>query len=205
MLLKLYEDGFLNYQALLFKYYQSLEMSEIELVVMNSILDIYKSSKKIRINKIVNATKLARNDVENALNNLMIKKLYAVIFVENENGISEERYSLEPFFNKLEDCFKSEAVLKVEEQLKEVITIFERESNRTISPMEYSIFEDFINKDGFSIEDIKNAIKIAVKQNKISLSFIEKQLLRKKENLLNGERPLDDRQKKDLAEAFKLI
>lgn len=206
MLLKLYEEGFLDYHALLLKFYKDLELTEVELVVLLKILELYKTTKKIRTAKLVSATNLSKIEVEKILNNLMIKKIYSLGMIENENGVIEEQFSLEPLFKKLEDCFKNQAVLKIEGELKSVIATYEREINRPITSTEYSIIEDFIKKDSFQISELKNAIKEAVKQNKISLSFIEKVLINNRKKLMGDSKStLDDKTSSDLDKAFQLI
>lgn len=206
MLSKLYEEGFLNYQALLLKNYKALEMDEIELIVILKILDIYKSTKKIRVTRLVSETKLKKIEIESALDSLMTKKLYSLDLNENENGVYEEKFNLQPLFSKIEDLFKSEEILKVEEGLKGVVTTIEREFNRTITPMEYNVLEDFVKKDGFTIDEINKAIKSAVMQQKVSLSFIERLLIKDRENALGPKaEPIDPEKKKALDKAFNMF
>lgn len=203
MLLKLYEDGFLNYHALLMKFYKQLEMTEEELVVMLKVLDLYKINKKVRNSKVAAELGMKKQDVESIINNLMIKKIYAIIIETNENGLTEEKVSLESLFNKIEDCYKSETILKVENDLKELVSSFEREFNRTLTPYEYNIIEEFVTKDGFTIPEIKSALKKAVMQQKITLSFIEQLLLKSRRSMLGDDNnKLDASTKKNLDKAM---
>lgn len=203
MLLKLYEDGFLNYHALLMKFYKQLEMTEEELVVMLKVLDLYKINKKVRNSKVAAELGMKKQDVESIINNLMIKKIYAIIIETNENGLTEEKVFLESLFNKIEDCYKSETILKVENDLKELVSSFEREFNRTLTPYEYNIIEEFVTKDGFTIPEIKSALKKAVMQQKITLSFIEQLLLKSRRSMLGDDNnKLDASTKKNLDKAM---
>lgn len=204
MLLKLYEDGFVNYHALLTKFYKQLDMTELELVVMLKVLDLYRINKKVRNSKVASELGMKKQDVEVIINNLMIKKIYSITIETNENGLTEEKVSLESLFNKVEDCYKSETLLKVESDLKELIASFEREFNRTLTPYEYNIIEEFVTKDGFTIPEIKSALKKAVMQQKITLSYIEQLLLKSRRKTLGDveENSLDASTKKNLDKAM---
>lgn len=205
MLSRLYEEGFLNYQAFILKYYKTLELTELEAVVLIKMLDLCKSTKKLKSSKLASEMKMKKAEVEQVLNNLMIKKIYTIDFTQNENGVMDEKISFESLFNKLDDCLKTEAVLRVEDELKELISIFEREFNRALTPAEYAVIEDFYKVNGFQIDEIKQALKKAVMQNKISLSFVERMLIQTRENKLKPKKQMDPSKKQALDKAFDLI
>lgn len=60
MLSRLYEEGFLNYQAFILKYYKTLELTELEAVVLIKMLDLCKSTKKLKSSKLASEMKMKK-------------------------------------------------------------------------------------------------------------------------------------------------
>lgn len=205
MLEKLYEQGYLNYQTLILNNYKKLEINEVDAIVLIKILDLCKTNKKLRISKLTQETNMTKKQVEESLNNLIVRNIYGIDVVVNDAGLNDERVSLTPLFDKLEAFFKEESVIKMQDGIKQVIGVYENEINRPITPQEYSIFEDFIIKDGFSVNDILESIKQAVKMNRLTLSQIEKDLISKRKAFLTPSEPLEKEKKKVLDEIFNML
>lgn len=205
MLEKLYEQGYLNYHILILNNYKKLEIQEADAIVLIKMLDIYKTNKKIRVNKLTQETGMSKKQVEECLNNLITKNIYGIDVVVNDAGLNDERVSFVSLFDKLESLFKEESVLKVENNLKSIIESYEQEIKRPVSPQEYMIFEDFLIKDGFTILEIEQALKEAVKINRITLSQIEKNIISNRKKSITGSPVIDANKKKALDKIFDLL
>lgn len=201
MLEELYEQGYLNYQALILNNYKKIEINEVDAIILIKILDLYKTTKKIRVNKLSQETGISKKTIEDSLNNLITKNLYGINLVLNDNGLSEEKISLDPLFDKLEGIFKGEEIVKVEEGLKKIVALYEGEIQRPVTPQEYAVLEDFIIKDGFSTEDVEKAIKAIVKMGRVNLSTLEHELFSAKRESLSPKKNVNP----DTANALKKI
>lgn len=201
MLEELYEQGYLNYQALILNNYKRFEINEVDAIILIKILDLYKTTKKIRVNKLSQETGIPKKTIEDSLNNLITKNLYGINLVLNDNGLSEEKISLDPLFDKLEGIFKGEEIVKVEEGLKKIVSLYEGEIQRPVTPQEYAVLEDFIIKDGFSTEDVEKAIKAIVKMGRVNLSTLEHELFAAKRESLSPKKSVNP----DTANALKKI
>lgn len=186
MLKKLYEEGFLDYKSLLISKYKELDITEVDLVILIKVLELYKINKKVRTSKIASETNFSRVRVEESLDNLITKGLYNLDIVENDKGISDEVINLEPLFDKLELIFTSISDIEIEDGLKEVIKTYENEVFRPITPQEYNVFSDWLKIDKFSDTEIIYAIKKASDSKRINLNYIEKLIISAKESSLRS-------------------
>lgn len=206
MIEKLYEQGYLNYQSLVLSNYKKLGINEIEAVILIKMLDLYKTNKKIRVNKLTQETGIPKRVVEECLNNLITNNIYGVDVVVNDQGLNEERVSFSCFFLKIETLFKENEVIESENELKTIIEMYEGEMNRPMTPQEYILFEDLLIKDGFLVTDIKQAILEAVKMNRLSINQIEKILITNRKNNFQTNRPvIDENKKKVLDKLFSKL
>lgn len=186
MLKKLYEEGFLDYKSLLINKYNNLGITEVDLIILIKMLDLYKINKKVRTSKIASETGFSKSRVEESLDNLVTKGLYNLDFVENDRGMNDEVINFDPLFDKLELIFSSISDIEVEDSLKDVISSYESEVFRPITPQEYNTFLDWLKNDHFKDTEIIWAIKKASDSKRVNLNYIEKLIIGSKESSLRG-------------------
>ncbi len=122
------------------------------------------------ISKVGKTLKLKDEEILNAFNSLMSKKL---INLKTIKDILGKRSEIVDFTNALEDLNLD--YQKEEKKLEEteIYSAFEHEFARTISPMEYEIIHAWLDK-GFSEELILGALKEAIYNGVTSLRYIDK-------------------------------
>lgn len=193
MLEELYEKKYLNIEKLLFDYFNILNISENELLVLLSLIKIKDETKNnFKIVDLKKQLHLDFNIISDCFNNLLMKDFINIKIEYNKSGKKREIYSLTPLFNKLETLIENEKYEKNkevnEDNINKILSLFEIELNRSLTPMELDIIRTW-DKEGFSYEDINNALKKAVKNGVRTFKYIDSILISLKEsnNNINSE------------------
>lgn len=193
MLEELYEKKYLNIEKLLFDYFNILNISENELLVLLSLIKIKDETKNnFKIVDLKKQLHLDFNIISDCFNNLLMKDFINIKIEYNKSGKKREIYSLTPLFNKLETLIENEKYEKNkvvnEDNINKILSLFEIEFNRSLTPMELDIIRTW-DKEGFSYEDINNALKKAVKNGVRTFKYIDSILISLKEsnNNINSE------------------
>lgn len=202
MLEKLFLDGYLNVSKLILDYQKELELTPNDVIVLLKILDGIKANKRIRITKLSQETLLPKSDVELSLEHITNKKLYGTIITTNEDGIADERPTIKPLFDTLEDLLKKSQLLSVEAELKAIVSLFEEGVNRPITPAEYNKIENFI-QEGFLPAEIEDSIKATIKKGNTTMNSVERTMIKNHHNML--EEPKDEKKSLGLKKAFEMI
>ncbi len=202
MLEKLFLDGYLNVSKLILDYQKELELTPNDVIVLLKILDGIKANKRIRITKLSQETLLPKSDVELSLEHITNKKLYGTIITTNEDGIADERPTIKPLFDTLEDLLKKSQLLSVEAELKAIVSLFEEGVNRPITPAEYNKIESFI-QEGFLPAEIEDSIKATIKKGNTTMNSVERTMIKNHHNML--EEPKDEKKSLGLKKAFEMI
>ena len=124
-------------------------------------LDVLKMSKTL---------KLKEEEVLNAFNNLMSKKLLTLKTTKDDLGKRIEIIDLTLAVDEVNVEYQDK---EKQQEETEIYSIFEHEFARTISPMEYEIIHAWLEK-GFSEELILGALKEAIYNGVTSLRYIDK-------------------------------
>ncbi len=124
-------------------------------------LDVLKMSKTL---------KLKEEEVLNAFNNLMSKKLLTLKTTKDDLGKRIEIVDLTLAVDEVNSEYQDK---EKQQEETEIYSIFEHEFARTISPMEYEIIHAWLEK-GFSEELILGALKEAIYNGVTSLRYIDK-------------------------------
>jgi DNA replication protein DnaD len=202
MLEKLFLDGYLNVSKLILDYQKELELTPNDVIVLLKILDGIKVNKRIRITKLSQETLLPKSDVELSLEHITNKKLYGTIITTNEDGIADERPTIKPLFDTLEDLLKKSQLLSVEAELKAIVSLFEEGVNRPITPAEYNKIESFI-QEGFLPAEIEDSIKATIKKGNTTMNSVERTMIKNHHNML--EEPKEEKKSSGLKKAFEMI
>lgn len=202
MLEKLFLDGYLNVSKLILDYQKELELTPNDVIVLLKILDGIKANKRIRITKLSQETLLPKSDVELSLEHITNKKLYGTIITTNEDGIADERPTIKPLFDTLEDLLKKSQLLSVEAELKAIVSLFEEGVNRPITPAEYNKIESFI-QEGFLPAEIEDSIKATIKKGNTTMNSVERTMIKNHHNML--EEPKEEKKSFGLKKAFEMI
>lgn len=141
----------------------------LEIDIKEFLLLLYFMNEKneLDLDDIKEKIGLIDNDILNAFNLLINKKLIEIVMKKDNKNIKEE-ISLDLFFDKL-------LLSNVPEEEKEsdIYTMFEKEFGRTLSPIEYETISNWLYNN-IDEETIVKALKEAVLNGVTSLRYIDK-------------------------------
>ncbi len=144
-----------------------------QLSVVNQVDDI----EKISIN-----LGWPQDKIFEVLNSLMQKKYLSIELRPNQEGKQTDHYTLRPLFEFMDQKFytkdaKDNNQKQTHNLTQSIISNFESEFGRTLSPIEFEKISHWIHKDGFEIDLIKLALREAVIHQAYSLNYIDKILM----------------------------
>lgn len=182
LLMKWIQAGQTSIPTLLLKHYRKLGITNDDLVLiiqLQSYLD--RGDYFPDLNEIAVVMGLSKNEVFQAVHQLMQKKLLAIETTKDEQGITEDRYSFDLLWEKLIVWMKQNenaAEIKQEEkETKSLYSIFEAEFGRPLSPIERESLVMWTQEDNFSPELIQLALREAVLSQVYSFKYIDRILL----------------------------
>lgn len=157
MLFELYLDGYLNYKDYIIKNASTLELTPNEVAVLFYLLDEYrKGVNTISISKIEESCLLHMNEITQALSNMLEHSFYKV-YMQYENGIGVEKFTVEPFFLKIEQSY-TDKTKPEEDEINKIIRYVEKKTNRIITSSEYDILIPLITEEHHTYLDIQETI-----------------------------------------------
>lgn len=172
----------LDFRYLLLEYYKKLKISENELAVILMIDHLLNQKNS-----------LVTPDLLSLKMNLSSKELDKILVTLIERNLltyevgKKIKVSLKPLHKKLYDTFQV-ALAKEQEtasseikaaQLQNIYQVFEKELQRSLSPLEFALIGEWVN-DGFSDETIIAALNEAISKGKKTLKSIDKILVQYK-------------------------
>ena len=157
MLFELYLDGYLNYKEYIIKNASALELTPNEVAVLFYLLDEYrKGVNTISINKIEENCLIHTNEITTALSNMLEHSFYKV-YMQYENGVGVEKFTVEPFFSKIEQSY-TDKTKPEEDEINKIIRYVEKKSNRILTASEYDILVPLITEEHHTYLDIQETI-----------------------------------------------
>ena len=204
LLEELFLEGYLDVSKLILDYSKDLELGPSDIVVLLKILEYIKGGKKVRIGKLSSDTGISKTDVEASLGVLTDNHLYGSIITTNEDGVADERPTVKPLFDKLEDLLKRTQVAKVTHELEEIVGLYESGANKEITPVEYNRIEGFIS-EGFLPAEISDAIKATIKRGNVNINAVERIMLKNHQAMLEDKADTDKKKSVDLKKALAMI
>ncbi len=180
MLEKLFEEGLLEPQKLLNKYYQVFNLSADEYLIMLNLL-ILAERKRVNLstNSIARVTGYKLNHVGELINSLFEKEIINIELVRKNDGKMGEIFSLKPFFEKIttlltEEIDKQEQAKLITDQ-EYVINELEEVFNKPLTPNNLEIVRGWFS-DGFSKTKIFEAIEITNKHKRKTVNYVDRVL-----------------------------
>ena len=172
--------------TLLLQHYRDLGISNNELVLILQIKSyIDKGEAFPNTEEIAQNMHLSKDNVFKAVHQLMQKKLISIDTTKDENGITQDAYSLSFLWDKLFVLLKQEQVDTTDEKIeketvqntKSMYTIFEKEFGRPLSPMEMETLVMWVEQDKYSAELVQMALREAVLSQVYNFKYIDRILL----------------------------
>ncbi|MCR5332617.1 MAG: DnaD domain protein [Bacilli bacterium] len=169
----------LDFRYLLLEYYKKLKLSENDVAVI-LMIDHLLGQKNSLITPDLLSLKmnLSTREIDKILVSLIDRN-----FLVYDVG-KKIKVSLKPLHKKLYDTFqvalaKEQEVASSERKsaaLKNIYEVFEKELNRTLTPLEFSLIGEWVN-DGFSDEVIIAALNECLSKGKKTLKSVDRLLV----------------------------
>lgn len=168
--------------TLLLRHYRELNLSNHELVLIIQLKsymdkgDLFPNTEKVARNM-----GMTEENVFKAIHQLTQKKVLSIETTKDENGVTQDAYSLSLLWEKLIVLLKQEqtkeADVKEEETEKNLYTIFESEFGRPLSPIEMETLVMWVEDDKYSPELIQMALREAVLSQVYNFKYIDRILI----------------------------
>ncbi|MCQ2795683.1 MAG: DnaD domain protein, partial [Bacilli bacterium] len=171
----------INFEYTLMEFYKSLSLSENEVAVIFMVKHLIEQKNTlITADLLAIKMKLSSNEIDIILVNLMKKGYLA--YKQTPKGLIT---SLEPLEEKLSKMYQMEIAKDASKRfneeslkaMKNIYEVFERELGRTLSPVELSLIDEWVN-NGISETDVINALHEAIHKKKTSLKAVDKILMK---------------------------
>ena len=150
--------------------YKDFNLSVDEMILL---LFLYDKDKEVFNPKLIaESLNFDLIHVMESVSKIVDKGLINVVTIENELGIKEEVFDLTPLFNKITLKIIDELNTKEKDEIN-VYSILEEEFGRKLTPLECEMVDDW-NKNNYSSDLIREAVKEAVLNGVNSLRYIDK-------------------------------
>lgn len=110
------------------------------------------------------------------LRRLIQKDLLKIIDSRTDNGIVNERYSLDPLWEKLytESPIEQEVDKNPDDSMMNIFVLFEREFGRALSPFEIETINIWLDEEEIPPALIKAALRETVLMNKLNFRYLDR-------------------------------
>lgn len=174
------------------KHFAKLKLNSDEFVVIVYLLQHLNQSQPVStIVSIADQLGWESDRLYATLNSLMDKNYLNIELVPNKEGKQTDHYTLRPLFEALDADLhnKKEKDLETvseqtisthmtqEKELKQLISLFEKEFGRVLSNLELETINTWVHKDHYAIELITAALKEAILRQAYNLKYIDRILL----------------------------
>lgn len=184
--------GFTTLQNGLIAYYSQLGISDAELILIiqleafNQRGEYFPSNEKIAAN-----TNLSVANVASLIQQLIEQELVTIDQVNDVRGRIENRYNLNPLYEKLDNYLDEHIIIKNKKNnaqtavsnglennpINQLARQFEVEFGRYLSPIERQELSSWLTVDHYSPEIIKLALREAVLSQAYSFKYVDRILL----------------------------
>lgn len=177
MLEKIFEEGLLDYQKLLLRFYLKLELTHEEYIIL---LHLFTLAERRRYN--LSTLSLARmsgfkqTQVGEIINSLFEKNIITIELEKREDKMGET-FKLTPLFLKITEIFESELEEeKNAENLSDIEAIIEKIEElqgRSLSFNHVEMVRQWFSDD-YKRKEIEEAIEITISHKRKSINYVDR-------------------------------
>lgn len=173
-------SGTINIPHSLFKYYKRLQLNETETMLIIHLIAYQQRDGKTfpTVYELVDRMAVNSREVTRHLQELVAKQFISIVEETDENGLRATRYDLLPLYEKLATCHLQEMGESLEHAKEEresgMLSTFEQEFGRPLSPMECEMLVKWLDEDKLSDDLILAALKEAVFAGKLNFKYIDR-------------------------------
>lgn len=185
---KLIEDGVLDFDKLVFRQYKTIGLSEIEAFIL-----IELCHQKQQGNTFLSSTRIGKNvtipkeQLLAILDSLMKKDLLTIQIRKSKSGKETEVFLLDNALERILEAYEAELCndiinlpKKFTSSADEIVDLIENQFQKQLTPLEIEIIQKWLDEDHFELLDIKKALLDAIKANKLSLSYVDSILVKRR-------------------------
>jgi DNA replication protein len=203
MIQKLFEEHFLEIDALLTKESKRLKLSPNEVVVLKTLFQSYKR-RTFSILSITKKIELSSNEVAKAVDKL-INKGFLSLNLETRNDKEVEVFDLTGTFDRITDLYETDIKTvkreRFETKIAQTIELLEKYLGKSLSSLELDSVRAWYDESLYLHDVIISKIEEVGPSGKFSMKFLERSLNREKYTA----EPLDENAERALDEIFKAI
>lgn len=169
-------------QTTVLENYHRLNLSNDEMMFLIHVMSFQQVGEKFPpIHLIQKRMGFTNEAIYACLGTLIERQFIEIITSKNQQGQIEEQYSLEPFYTKLkqldEQVQEKNKRENADKAVAEVFDLIQDEFSRQLSPIEYQTVSEWMSKENYTPELIKEAVKEAVLNQVYNLRYIDKILM----------------------------
>lgn len=207
---KLIEDDIIDFDKMLLKNYKQIGLSEVEAFLLIELHNQRKSGVTfISPTKLTKKLTLPEDKVLKLLDGLIQRKYLVIRLVKQANVKETEDFSLDVTIERLIEIYKTKIKLEITNSDKtydtveeEIVDLLENQFQKQLKLSEIEVIQQWINKDNYSLDDIKRALLDAVRANKTSISYVDGVLLKRTKNTHAKTRKKYNPEKSEALKAF---
>lgn len=194
MIVKIFEEGLLDYRKLLGEYQQQLELNSDEVIILTKLLSFAEKKRfNLSTNTLSRQTSLKMTEAGEIVNSLFDKNLINIYLERKSNDKMGEMFCLQPFFDKITEIFSNEIKKQKESQnltdIEYSIKSLETTFAKPLSPTQLEIVRQWYEHD-FNKQQIEKAIEKTVKHRRKSVQYVDRVL---RSESLEEESSIDDK------------
>ena len=186
----LIKDNLLDFDKLIKKNYRHIGLTEVEAFFLMELYALKeKGIRSLNPKSLTENMSLSEKNVTDLLDSMMQRNYLSFNIKENNKGKTTESFSLDQTIKKIIDYYKNRIDKNIvntdnkhNTDENEIADILETQLQRQLKPLEVEIIIKWIKDYNYKKDEIKDAIIDAVKAGKISISYIDGILLKKKQN-----------------------
>lgn len=174
------QAGTINIPHSLLKYYKRLHLNETETMLIIHLISYQQRDNKSfpTVYELAERMAVSGKDVAQLLQQLVTKQYIAIVEETDENGLRASHFDLSPLYEKLAACHIQEMGEDLDQAKEELesgmLSTFEQEFGRPLSPMECEMLVKWLDEDKLSDELILAALKEAVFAGKLNIKYIDR-------------------------------
>ncbi|HPG42533.1 MAG TPA: winged helix DNA-binding protein [Acholeplasmataceae bacterium] len=174
---RLYEEFDLSIERILLKEYRRLKLTMAEMSVLIALFSIYKKRKTFTIASISRRVDIGSDAIGNAVESL-IEKGYVSTKLESKDGKEREVFDLDQALERIENLLRQDEIERLKERVENdimnVIRLFEQGLGRGLLPYELENIRRWFEEKDFSSDQIIKAIEDA--GDRVSVKLVERML-----------------------------
>lgn len=173
------KNNLIDFEKLIIDKYSFLGLDEVEVIILVKLHKLLSTGNKFSIDYISKNMTVSETIIRDKLVTLINNQFITLKLVDKS-----EIYSLDDTFKRLAELLEKEEVddikNEINEDIKKIVSLLEKEFNKMLTPLELEIVYKWINDDKFSYDKIYEAVLETLKYKKNSIQYVDV-LLNKKE------------------------